>query len=267
MKKQQILALTEAGIMVALSAVLSLFKLLEMPYGGSVTFASMLPILLYSYRHGMRWGISAALASSLVQLLLGLKNFSYFTTWQSIVVLALLDYVVAFAVFGIAPLFKKKLPYSAAIFASALVPSAIRYVCHVISGATIWAGLSIPTEAALVYSLGYNATYMIPETIVLTIAAMYLASAVDFTKNVPTRVRNEENRAYVPKTLGMLALTVAVIFDTVKIFEVVQDAETGEFILTNLGSVSWLAVGIVSAAAVAIFVALNVYAHKNSDNR
>ena len=252
--------------MVALSAVLSLFKLLEMPYGGSVTFASMLPIIVYSYRHGARWGISAALASSLVQLLLGLKNFSYFTTWQSIVVLALLDYVVAFAVFGIAPLFRKKLSYGAAIFASALVPSVIRYACHVISGATIWSGLSIPTEAALVYSLGYNATYMIPETIVLTLAAVYLASAVDFTKSIPTRAKSEKNQTYIPKTIGALVLIGAVIFDTVKIFEVVQDAETGEFILTNLGSVNWLAVTIVTAVAVVIFVALNVFAAKRSEN-
>ena len=251
--------------MIALSAVLSLFKLLELPYGGSVTFASMLPIVVYAYRHGIKWGIPTALAASLVQLLLGLKNFSYFTTWQSIVVLALLDYVVAFAVFGIAPIFRKRLSYSAAMLASALVPSVIRYVCHVISGATIWAGLSIPTEAALVYSLGYNATYMIPETIVLTLAAVYLSSAVDFTKNVPTRTRGEKNNTYIPKTVGALALVGAVIFDTVKIFETVQDAETGEFILTRLGDVNWLAITIVSAVAVVLFVALNLYAKRAAD--
>ena len=262
MKKQQILALSEAGIMVALSAVLSMFKILEMPYGGSVTLASMLPIVIFAYRNGFKWGISAALSSSLIQLLLGLKNFSYFTTWQSIAALALFDYVLAFAVFGLAPVFKKRLSYQGAIFASALVPSVIRYVCHVISGATIWAGLSIPTEAALVYSIGYNATYMIPETIVLVVAAVYLCSAVDFRKSVPTRTRAEKDNTYALKTIGTLTLVGAVIFDTVKIFEVVQDAETGDFILTNLADANWLAMGIVSAVAVAIFVTLNVIAKK-----
>ena len=265
MKKEQILALCEAGIMVALSAVLSLFKLLELPYGGSVTFASMLPIIIYSYRHGVRRGISTAVIASLVQLLLGLKHFSYYTTWQSIVALAVFDYIVAFGVFGIAPLFKKRLSYSGAIFASALVPSLLRYICHVISGATVWAGLSIPTEAAIVYSIGYNATYMIPETIVLVTAAVYLSCAVDFTKGVPTRLKGEKRQPYLYKTVGGLVLIAAVIFDTVKIFEVLQDGETGDFVLTNIPDANWLAIGIVTAAAVIIFAALSVAAKRQRD--
>jgi thiamine transporter len=265
MKKTQILALTEAGIMVALSAVLSLFKLLELPYGGSVTFASMLPIIIFAYRHGIKWGISAALTTSVIQLLLGLKYFSYFTTWQSIVALAVFDYIIAFAVFGLAPVFKKRLPYRAGIFASALLPSVLRYVCHVISGATVWAGLSIPTEAALVYSIGYNATYMIPETIVLVTAAVYISSALDFSHTVPTRARTQEASAYLPKTVGALAVVGAVIYDTVAIFEVMQDAETGDFIFTNLHSANWLAIGIVSALGVAAFLLLNAYAKKKAN--
>ena len=249
--------------MISLSTVLSLFKLLEMPYGGSVTFASMLPIIVFSYRHGMKWGISAALTSSVVQLLLGLKNFSYFTTWQSIVALALFDYILAFMVFGLAPIFKKRLPYSAAFFISALLPSVLRYVFHVISGATIWAGLSIPTEAALLYSIGYNATYMIPETIVLVTAAVYLSSAVDFSKAVPRANRTSKNIGYIPKTLGALVLVFAVIFDTVKIFEVIQDGETGDFVIANLAYANWWAIGIVSVIALAVFVAIMTVAQKH----
>lgn len=265
MKKQQILALTEAGIMVALCTVLSLFKLLEMPYGGSVTFASMLPIIIFAYRHGIKWGVSAALTTSLIQLLLGLKNFSYFTTWQSIVALALFDYVLAFAIFGIAPLFKKKLPYTAAVFASALIPSILRYIFHVISGATIWAGLSIPTEAALVYSIGYNATYMIPETIVLVTAAVYLASAIDFSKAVPTRNRISEKTGYVSKTLGSLVIVFAVIFDTIKIFEVIQDENTGDFVIKNLAYANWWAIGGVSIAALVIFTAIMIVSKRKAN--
>ncbi len=252
--------------MIALSTVLSLFKLLEMPYGGSVTFASMLPIVVFAYRHGARWGIGAALTTSVIQLLLGLKNFSYFTTWQSIVALAIFDYILAFAVFGIAPLFKKKLPYAAAIFASALVPSVIRYIFHVISGATVWAGLSIPTEAALLYSISYNATYMIPESIVLVTAAVYLASALDFSKTVPTRNRAKESTDYLPKTLGALVIVFAVIFDTVKIFEVIQDADTGDFVIKNLAYANWWAIGGVTLAALVIFVAILELARRRAKN-
>ena len=46
-----------AGICVSLSFGLSFIKLWEMPYGGSVTLVSMLPIMIYSYTYGMKKGI------------------------------------------------------------------------------------------------------------------------------------------------------------------------------------------------------------------
>ena len=50
-KSNLVKRLTESSVMVALATVLSLLKLVEMPYGGSVTVASMLPVLIVSYRH------------------------------------------------------------------------------------------------------------------------------------------------------------------------------------------------------------------------
>ena len=104
---KQIRAMTECSIMIALSTVLSIIKIIDMPYGGSVTVASMLPIIIAVYRHGWAWGLGAALVNSAIQLLLGLGTLSYFTTWQSIVAIILLDYIVAFGVFALASVFKK----------------------------------------------------------------------------------------------------------------------------------------------------------------
>ena len=104
---KQIRAMTECSIMIALSTVLSLIKIIEMPYGGSVTVASMLPIIIAVYRHGAAWGLGTALVNSSVQLLLGLNNLSYFSTWQSIVAIIMLDYIVAFSVFMLAGVFTK----------------------------------------------------------------------------------------------------------------------------------------------------------------
>ena len=133
MKKTDLLILTECSIMVALSAVLSVIPLFEMPYGGSITLASFLPIVIIAYRHGIKYGILSAGVSSIVQMLFGLKNFSYFTTWQSLVALALLDYVVAFTVFGLAGIFRKKIKQqSAAMVTGAALASVVRYLCHVI---------------------------------------------------------------------------------------------------------------------------------------
>ena len=167
--------MVEASVMIALATVLSLFKVVEMPYGGSVTLASMLPILIVSYRHGVGIGLLSGVVYSVIQQLLGLNNLSYFTTWQSVIAVMLLDYIVAFTVVGIGGIFrnriglKKLLPptkQKIEIATGMGLVCILRFLSHTIGGATVWAGLSIPTEAALIYSIGYNATYMIPETII-----------------------------------------------------------------------------------------------------
>ena len=67
-------ALVESAVMISLATVLSIFKLAELPYGGSITLASMLPILLVAYRHGAAFGFGAGIVYGIVQQLLGLKN-------------------------------------------------------------------------------------------------------------------------------------------------------------------------------------------------
>ena len=186
--KRGLLTLTECSLMIALSTVLSVFPLFEMPYGGSITLASFVPIVIAAYRHGTKYGLGTAAAASLIQMLLGMKNFSYFTTWQAFVALALFDYVIAFTVFGLSGCFRGMLKkQSLAVVTGALFASVIRYICHVISGATVWAGISIPTAAALIYSVGYNATYMIPETVIAAAAAYFLGSVLDFRGDLPAR--------------------------------------------------------------------------------
>ena len=171
-KQSKIYVLAECAILVALGTVLSLLKLVDLPYGGSVTVASMLPLLIISYRHGMVWGLGCGLVYGAIQQLLGLNTLSYFSTFGSILAVILLDYVVAFAVVGLGGMFRKAVRNeSVALAGGALVTGLLRYLCHVISGATVWAGISIPTKAAIGYSLIYNATYMIPETLVLMLVA------------------------------------------------------------------------------------------------
>ena len=264
MKRMNVRALTECSVMIALSVVLGFIKVADMPYGGSVTLASMLPIVIVAFRHGIGWGMGAATTNSLVQLITGIKYFSYFTTWQSIVALILFDYVIAFAVFGIAGIFRGKMKQNLAIALGALVASIIRYVCHVISGATIWAGLSIPTSAALAYSLGYNATYMIPETVILVAVCVYLASIVDFRRTLPVRMQREsiDGVAMTLYSFSGLVLLGAVIADCALVFPHLQNAESGAFDITGLSSAPWLAVLIVSAASVIVAIGLVLVAKK-----
>lgn len=255
--------MTECSIMVALSTVLSLVKIIDMPYGGSVTIASMLPIIIAVYRHGAAWGLGTALVNSSIQLLLGLNNLSYFTTWQSVVAIILLDYIVAFGVFSLAGIFKKvEKRQNYVLLYGAILCCVLRYICHVISGATVWAGLSIPTEAALLYSLSYNATYMLPETIVLAAVTAYLTSVVDFKASIPTRIKSmkmEPKETYSILGAGLLLLAT-VITDVCLIFPHLQDPDSGEFVFSYIGNTNFVALGIVSAIGIIGALTLILYA-------
>lgn len=92
--------LCEGAIMIALSLVLGLLKVFELPQGGSVSL-EMLPLLLFCVRWGMGGGLIACFAFGILQVFIqGAVSWG----WQSI----LLDYVLAFGVIGVAGLGKGK---------------------------------------------------------------------------------------------------------------------------------------------------------------
>ena len=264
--------LVECSVMIALATVLSMLKLAEMPYGGSVTLASMLPMIVISYRYGMLWGFGAGAVYAAIQQLLGLNNLSYVTGWQSVLAVIILDYMLAFASVCLGGVFRGRLAARSGSAGSAqarelalgaALVCLVRYTLHTIAGATVWAGLSIPTEAALIYSLGYNATYMIPETLVNTLAIAYLGSIIDFTKPMPERFRKGKIGSQGAELLYMLApyasalvAICGVIVDALLLFPYLQDPESGAFTGAYLAEVNWVALGIVTGACLIISLAL-----------
>ena len=269
-KSQKILlTAVEAAVMIALSTVLSTLKLVDMPYGGSVTFASMIPVAVIAYRHGLFWGLGTAGVYAVVQQLLGLENFSYLPVPTPIAIIALIvfDYLIAFLAIGLAGIFRGKLrkegravSVSAGLefMLGALLVSVIRYLCHTVAGATVWAGLPIPDGAALLYSVGYNATYMIPETVINCFVAFYLASALDFTKLNLRPYRKEERGTL---TLGisgklriaaLVAASAAVVTDVCLVFAHMQDPESGDFTFKFLSEVNFTALIIVTSVCLAV---------------
>ncbi|MBQ3912300.1 MAG: energy-coupled thiamine transporter ThiT [Lachnospiraceae bacterium] len=257
--------LTEAAIMLAIGTVLSLIKLIDLPYGGSVTIASMLPVVIIAYRHGIKWGLMTGFVYGVIQQLLGLNTLSYATGWQSVVAIILLDYIVAFMVAGFGGIFKKAFKQPQALFAGSLFICVLRYICHVITGCTVWAGLSIPTNAAFVYSLSYNATYMIPETIVTMFIGYYIGSVLDFTsENLRPYTAAREEKVPVLRWIAGIIIAAGLVFDVAMVFSKLQNGESGEFDITGLSSVSWTPVIIVSAVAAVIAVLLFVVSSKKS---
>lgn len=260
MKNKKVIALVESALMVTIATILSLIKIIDLPYGGSVTIASMLPVIIIAYRHGFGWGFGAGLVFSIIQQLLGLSTLSYATSWQSVLAIVLLDYIIAFAVTCLGGVFRKCVKNQAVgLMLGSVLVCVLRYVCHVISGATVWVGISIPTAAALNYSFIYNATYMIPETIITAVIAVYIGSTINFRVDAPTRMVAAENSSSEGKlisALSGLAITGALIYDTIAIFSELQNAETGEFNITQIANVEWTPVIVVTALAVVIAAVL-----------
>ena len=160
--------LCEGAIMVALAQILSYIKLMELPNGGSLTPA-MFPILLFAVRWGLKDGLLAGFVFGLLQLIF---DGAYAWGWQSM----LLDYLLAFTPLGLAGLFKGK---AWGIFPGTVLGCAARFVIHYISGVTIYR-IAAPTEVLgtvfdnpELYSLAYNGSYMLPNTVLaLVIAAL-----------------------------------------------------------------------------------------------
>ena len=162
-------ALTEGAILIALAEILSFLPLYKMPWGGSVDLA-MLPVILYCVRWGFGPGMAAAFAHAVFQTLF---EGGIAIGWQSI----LGDFIVAYTVLGLAGLFKGK---KWGIFVGTVVGCLGRFVVHYISGVTIYKILA-PTEfmkwtftSPSAYSLVYNGSYMLPNTIIALVIAVVL---------------------------------------------------------------------------------------------
>ena len=125
-------------------------------------------------------------------------------------------------------------------------------------GCTVWAGLSIPTAGALIYSFIYNATYMIPETLVLALAAYYIGSVIDFSGGRLTTLKKETAgpSMRIAHLISGALICAAGIFDVVAVFATLQNAEIGEFDITGIADANWIAIAAVTAAAVILSIAL-----------
>ncbi|MBQ1928215.1 MAG: energy-coupled thiamine transporter ThiT [Acutalibacteraceae bacterium] len=267
MKKQTLSAFTESAIMIALATVLSFVKLLDLPYGGSITVGSMFPMIALSYRHGLKVGLLGGVTFSVIQLLTGLGTLSYATSWQSAVAIIMLDYIIAFSVTSLAVvgryIFKNN--QTAGLISGGVIVCVLRYICHTISGCTVWAGVSVPDTQGLIYSLSYNATYMIPETVVLIAILWYVSRIIDLRhENLRTVTKRETAKkgAITTTALGWIAVLSAVVYDTVAVFSVLQNADTGELDFSQIASAPWINIAVVSAVCIVICAILLIIGAK-----
>ncbi len=201
--------LVECAMLVALSCVLSLFpKFKFLAYGGSITVCSMLPIVLVSYRRGIKWGLLSGLVFALFQMLTGFSSagISIF----AVVMVVLFDYLLPFTLIGLGGMFRGRIANKAnaagrELALGSLVVLLIRYLCHVVSGFFVWGeyaewffsemgafgeGIlsSVSGNAlALLYSVVYNASYMLPEILLTVIVSLLVGKYALFGLDKETK--------------------------------------------------------------------------------
>ena len=152
------------AVCIALSSVLSLVKIIEMPQGGSVTAASMLPIIIFAYAYGAAPGLTLGAVYGILQFILK----PYFYSLPQF----LLDYPIAFGAIGLAGLFSKSKNAYLGLSLGSIAASVGRQIAAVASGVLFFAEYAPEGMSPIVYSLGYNASYMVPECIVCVVLAI-----------------------------------------------------------------------------------------------
>jgi thiamine transporter len=200
--------LTESAMLIAIAVVLELVGksiIPPMPFGGQLTFVSMLPIVLISYRHGTRWGLICGFGYALVQMALGAGTVTaafqpgYFgdgTMILNALIMCLLDYVLAYTLLGMGGIFRGKIKqHGAALALGSIIALSARYLAHILSGWILFSGWAewfftqegfpawgstlvqslSPQLLGLAYSVVYNGMYMIPEIILTALAATLIA--------------------------------------------------------------------------------------------
>lgn len=165
-------ALTYSAIAIAISFVLSQFKLLTMPQGGTLTPFSMLFIISIGYFFGLRTGILAGVVYGLLQLAFG--------GWVMHPIQLLLDYPLAFGALGLSGLFTKQ-KYGLAY--GVLVGCAGRFFFHFLSGVIFFGSYAPDGWNTFVYSAWYNFSYVGVEGI-LTGIIVAIAPVADAFKRV-----------------------------------------------------------------------------------
>ena len=171
-------ALVYGAVAVALSFALSYARLFKLPQGGSVTFASLLPLMIYCMMFGTRRGLLVCLVYGTLQ---ALQDPYIIHPMQF-----LLDYPLAFGLIGVSGIFVEKNLFKNKIVGfvlGAVLAVGLRYACHVCSGVFAFADyfywdseLMSKYDSAAIYSLAYNSFALVDMAIAIVAGSLMLLS-------------------------------------------------------------------------------------------
>ena len=151
--KRNVRRLTESAMLLSLALVLEVVSKMFIPplaFGGQVTLVSMLPVVLISYRHGVRWGTVCGFGFALMEMALGGGTLSaafqpgYFGDGALVgraLLMVLLDYVLAFTLLGLGGCFRRVIRRpGVGLMLGSIAALTARYCAHVLSGFILFGG-------------------------------------------------------------------------------------------------------------------------------
>ena len=174
-KKMSAKQLTFCAVAMALALVTSFIKVASLPMGGSITLFSMFFMCFIGYLYGPKLGIMTGVAYGILQLII--EPYIYAPLQ------VLLDYPLAFGALGMAGFFSNK---KYGLTTGVIVGILGRYICHVISGYVFFASYAPEGMNPMIYTLGYNATYIVPELIatVIVVSLPPVTKALKYVKTM-----------------------------------------------------------------------------------
>jgi thiamine transporter len=178
-RREYVRKMVECALLVAVAVAIDLIPFPKWPQGGSVSLC-MIPIVFCSYRNGAKWGLAAGFVLSCVQMIMGFYVPPANTVW-AIILCVLLDYVIAFTALGSADIFAKLCGRFRTVgyAAGAVAAGVIRFICSFLSGVILWDSYTPEGMSAWWYSLTYNGSYMLPNTVIAAVAVTLLCGLID----------------------------------------------------------------------------------------
>ena len=210
MRTEKTKKLVLSAMLIALGSAISLVSewipFLNLPFGGTITLASLLPLVIISNLYGVKWGLGASFVYALFQMAIGFRTVSglfipgsdsYMGNLFYAVSILFLDYIAAYTSVGFSGVFRKKLSRKWSLFFGSLLGLFLCYLFHVLSGYLFygaWANWFFLESAAkdlaishfvmnnfsgsglaLCYSIVYNGLYMFPEMILTAFCGLIVS--------------------------------------------------------------------------------------------
>lgn len=164
----------------ALAFVTSYIKILQMPWGGSVTLCSMLFIVLAANWYGPKTGLFVGLAYGILQFIQEPYVLSFFQVCC--------DYIFAFAALGVAGFFARS---KNGLLKGYIAAFLARGVFHSLGGYLFWMDYmpdNFPQSLKSIYPIVYNYSYILPEAIltIIIICIPAVSKALNQVKRIAT---------------------------------------------------------------------------------